>query len=240
VVSVDDAITLLGRTDSKKYNIIFIDQSLSIVGGKSAHLKIQKILPSGTLPEYVVMTDNKSIHAIHKIQSAGIRWYLFKPVIQKELRNIIQRIFSADSETLSTGQYEIKELVDEKPSQKLTILLAEDQVINQKIIVQLLGKKGWEVMTAKNGVEALQKAHDRQFDLILMDLMMPEMNGFDATREIRKDGQGKNIKTPIIALTANAMKGDREKCIEAGMDDYISKPIHLEDVFLIIEKYCYK
>jgi len=240
VTSVDDAINMMEKPGAKKYNILFIDQSLHTDGGEPAHLKIRKILPPGTQPEYVVMTNNKSIHAINKIQSAGIHWYLFKPIIQKELRNIIYRIFSADNEIHFTGQFEIKELVDKKPSRKLRILLAEDQIINQKIIVQLLSKKGWEVITAKNGVEALQKAHESRFDLILMDLMMPEMNGFDATREIRKEAYGKNFKTPIVALTANAMKGDREKCIEAGMDDYISKPIHLEDVFQIIEKHCYK
>jgi len=238
--SIDQALEHTGSPGSRKYDIIFLNHQLYEDGREPAHLNIRKIFSSDNFPEFVVMTGNKSIHSIKKIQSMGIRWYLFKPVFQTELRNIIQRIFTAESEIPSTGQYEMKELIDEKPAQKLTILLAEDQLINQKIIVQLLGKKGWEVMTAKNGVEALQRAHDRRFDLILMDLMMPEMNGFDATKEIRKDGQGMNSTTPIIALTANAMKGDREKCIEAGMDDYISKPINLEDVFKIIEKYCYK
>jgi CheY-like chemotaxis protein len=72
-----------------------------------------------------------------------------------------------------------------------------------------------------------------------MDVMMPEMDGFEATRAIRKAKTGKNAKTPIVALTANAMKGDREKCMAAGMDDYISKPIHPDDVFRTIEKFCY-
>jgi CheY-like chemotaxis protein len=91
-----------------------------------------------------------------------------------------------------------------------------------------------------HGAEALQRAHDTAYDLILMDVMMPVMDGFEATRGIRNDKQGKNSTTPIIALTANAMKGDRERCLEAGMDDYISKPLHPEDVFQVIEKYCYK
>ena len=83
----------------------------------------------------------------------------------------------------------------------------------------------------------MHKAHATEFSLILMDVMMPEMDGFEATRMIRQDTEGKNFKTPIIALTANAMKGDREQCIAAGMSDYISKPINPEEVFQIIEKY---
>jgi len=240
VVSVDHAIKMIKKPDAKKYNLFFIDQCIQTIGGEYAHLKINKILSSNSPAEYVIMTANRSRHVIKKIQSSGIHWYLFKPVIQKELRNLIQRILSSRSEISRTGQYEIKPLIDEKASRKLSILLAEDQVINQKIIVQLLGKKGWKVITAKNGVEAVQKAHETRYDIILMDMMMPEMDGFDATREIRKDAQGKNLKTPIIALTANAMKGDREKCLGVGMDDYISKPIHLEDVYQIIEKHCSK
>ncbi|MEI6454902.1 MAG: response regulator [bacterium] len=238
--SVEEAISMINNAGLKKYDIILIDQPLQMAETTPAHQRIGKSLQKNILPEYVILTDNKSIHSIKKIQGTGIRWYLFKPVFQHELKGLIQKIFSPEIDLDPAGQYEMKVLAEEKLSRKLHILLAEDQIINQKIIVQLLAKKGWEVITAKNGVEALQKAHVREFDLILMDVMMPEMNGFDATREIRKDTLGKNSSTPIIALTANAMKGDRERCIEAGMDDYISKPIHLEDVFTIIEKHCSK
>ncbi len=238
--SVEEAVGKTLAGSAKKYDLVFIDHPLQMADASPAHLKIGQALPKNTSPEYVILTDNKSIHSIKKIQGTGVRWLLFKPVIQHELRSLIQKIFSPEIDFDPTGQYEIKAVKEEKPGRKLRILLAEDQIINQKIIVQLLAKRGWEVITARNGVEALQKAHDNLFDLILMDVMMPEMNGFDATREIRKDSLGQNGSTPIIALTANAMKGDREQCIEAGMDDYISKPIHLEDVFTIIEKHCAK
>jgi CheY-like chemotaxis protein len=238
--SVAEALELIHKEPQKKYDLICIDHQIQMAEATPAHIKIGQAFPGDPAPEYIILTDNKSIHSIRKIQGTGIRWYLFKPVIQYDLRSLLQKIFSPEIDLGTEGQYELRALVEEKPARKLHILLAEDQIINQKIIVQLLAKRGWEVTTARNGVEALQKAHDSAYDLILMDVMMPEMNGFDSTREIRKDLLGKNSSTPIIALTANAMKGDREKCIEAGMDDYISKPIHLEDVFTLIEKYCPK
>jgi CheY-like chemotaxis protein len=131
-----------------------------------------------------------------------------------------------------------KTMEDSSPTRDITVLLAEDQIINQKIIVQILQKKGWNVTTAGNGLEAFRIAHEIPFNVILMDVLMPEMDGFEATGKIRADESGKNSKTPIIAITANAMKGDREKCLAAGMNDYISKPLHPEDIYHMIEKFC--
>jgi CheY-like chemotaxis protein len=223
-----------------KYEIIFLDKYLQSHQGQPFISLIRSRFSDSNLPEIVLLTDDKSIHSVRMMQASGIRYFLFKPVLQKDLKNLLSRIYRIDYNPDDKGQYEFRDFMEEIPLRKLKILLAEDQLINQKIVVQLLAKRGWEVTPAVNGVEALQKAHETAFDLILMDVMMPEMDGFEATREIRKDSEGKNVSTPIIALTANAMKGDREKCLESGMDDYISKPIHPEDVFQTIEKYCSK
>jgi len=235
--SPEEAMKSIKGTQGKKPGIIFIDHSLQQQNGKLLHEMIRSALPKSLKPEFVIITDNKSLHSVRKIQSYGIKQYLFKPVLQNDLRNILQRIASGETEIPVTGQYQLDELMGMHSGIKLNILLAEDQLINRKIVVQLLGKKGWAVTSAAHGLEAFQKAHESHFDLILMDVMMPEMDGFQATREIRKDKEGKNTETPIIALTANAMKGDREKCIESGMNDYISKPIHPDDLFQTIEKY---
>ena len=109
----------------------------------------------------------------------------------------------------------------------LTILLVEDNPINQKVASRLLEKAGHTVTLAENGLVALDRVSDREFDLVLMDVMMPEMDGLSATIAIREREQGTDRHLPIIALTANAMKGDREKCLDAGMDGYVSKPIQL-------------
>jgi CheY-like chemotaxis protein len=117
----------------------------------------------------------------------------------------------------------------------LSILLAEDNVVNQKVAVRLLEKSGQTVQAASDGREALKKLANQHFDLILMDVRMPVMGGFEATAAVRKMEKGTGRHIPIIALTANAMNGDRELCLAAGMDGYLSKPIHRQELFEQIE-----
>jgi CheY-like chemotaxis protein len=113
------------------------------------------------------------------------------------------------------------------------VLIAEDCKTNKYLAELLMGKLGFEVDIAESGKEAVEKASKVNYDLILMDIEMPEMNGYDATKQLRKDG----LTTPIIALTANALKGDDKKCIQAGCDDYISKPVDRKTLVEVIEKY---
>ena len=107
----------------------------------------------------------------------------------------------------------------------LKILLVEDNPINQKVASRVLEKAGHSVTIAGNGAEAITHVSDTEFDIVLMDVMMPEMDGISATVAIRESELGTDRHLPIVALTANAMDGDREKCLEAGMDGYVSKPI---------------
>jgi CheY-like chemotaxis protein len=117
------------------------------------------------------------------------------------------------------------------PLASLTILLVEDNPINQKVASRVLEKAGHTVTLAENGLVALDRVSGRDFDLVLMDVMMPEMDGLSATVAIREREQGTDRHLPIVALTANAMEGDREKCLEAGMDGYVSKPIQMTSLF---------
>lgn len=120
-------------------------------------------------------------------------------------------------------------------SQKLSILLVEDNPVNQKLAMLLLGKYGWKVTPVENGQEAIDKYSQEEFDLVLMDVQMPVMDGLEATRRIRLQEEGTGRRTPIIAMTARSMIGDSEKCLEAGMDYYISKPIRVENLLTAIE-----
>ena len=113
------------------------------------------------------------------------------------------------------------------------ILVAEDNLSNQKLISILLQKMGFDVVIADDGRQAVDKAVQQSYDLILMDMQMPVLNGYDATRELRNKG----CKTPIIAVTANAMTGDEEKCLEAGCDGYLSKPINRAELTDVIGTY---
>lgn len=119
--------------------------------------------------------------------------------------------------------------------QKINVLVVEDHFINQELMKEMLQRLNCSVHTVENGKQALNTLDDHSYDVIFMDLQMPEMDGFDATREIRK--REKEKKIPIIALTANAMQGEKAKCIEAGMNDYLSKPFEIQDIEKLINKY---
>jgi len=116
------------------------------------------------------------------------------------------------------------------------ILLAEDNAVNQKIVIKMLEKYGVRVDAVASGKEALDALRLAPYDLVLMDVQMPEMDGYEATRMIRQGKAGPQDKLPIIALTANAMTGDRERCLDAGMSDYVTKPVHLHDLLSVIER----
>lgn len=122
--------------------------------------------------------------------------------------------------------------MDYKLNRPLKILLAEDNIINQKVAMRMLERLGYHADIAANGEEVLQALKDRPYDIVLMDVQMPEMDGLDATRCIRSTP---GRQPYIIAMTAHAMKGDREVCLEAGMNDYVSKPVRIEELQAAIE-----
>ena len=133
-------------------------------------------------------------------------------------------------DTSSTPPIEIPE-----PGKGLRILLAEDNLVNQKVATRLLEKRGHSVLIAGTGQEALTLLESHAVDLILMDLQMPEMNGIEATRAIREDVRYGNRRTPIVAMTACAMESDRKRCLDAGMDGYLSKPVRAAELYEMIE-----
>jgi CheY-like chemotaxis protein len=128
-----------------------------------------------------------------------------------------------------------RSVADRQPAVRL--LLAEDNVINQKVAVKILDKLGYSVDVASSGREAVEAAALRRYDLILMDVQMPERDGFEATAAIRAREQESGIRTPIVAMTAHVMSGDRARCIEAGMDDYLPKPISAQAISAILTRY---
>lgn len=136
-------------------------------------------------------------------------------------------ILPVDSPQTAANQDVLRRL----PARPLKILLAEDHPINQKLVVMLLEKRGFEVTVASDGREAVQKFADGQYDVVLMDWQMPILNGIQAAKQIREIETDRSIRTPIIAMTAHASVEDRDVCLQAGMDDYISKPVRPERLF---------
>jgi CheY-like chemotaxis protein len=119
----------------------------------------------------------------------------------------------------------------------MRILVAEDNPVNQRVITVLLEKRGHSVVLACNGSEAIDFQEKQSFDIIFMDVQMPAMNGHDATRAIRRAEQSIGSRIPIIAMTAHAMKGDREQCLQAGMDDYLAKPVLIRELEAMLEAF---
>jgi len=167
-----------------------------------------------------------------RCRELGLAGYLTKPVGQAELLDALLRVagskVSADRPVLVT-RHSLRE-----ERRILHILLAEDNVVNQKLASQLLEKQGHTVVTAGNGREALDRLEKERFDLVLMDVQMPEMDGFEATAAIRKTEQATGVHLPVVAMTAHAMRGDMERCLAAGMDGYVSKPINAKEFLMAV------
>ena len=173
-----------------------------------------------------------------RCQELGVAAYLLKPVRQTELQAAIARALDANAALGTSTMITKNSLQAERPPhQTLRILLAEDNEVNQKLAVRLLEKRGHSVKVANNGRQAVEALAAAAFDLIFMDVHMPEMDGLEATRNIREGEAGTGRRQPIVAMTALVMKGDRERCLDADMDDYLSKPIRSQELDDILDRY---
>jgi CheY-like chemotaxis protein/nitrogen-specific signal transduction histidine kinase len=166
-----------------------------------------------------------------RCQELGVAGYLLKPIRQSELREAIARVLGAREQTGAIPLITRFSLGDARePGSVLRVLLAEDNAVNQRLAMRLLEKRGHRVVVADNGREALEALAKESFDLVLMDVQMPEMDGCQATAAIREKEAGTASHQVVIALTAHAMKGDRERCLAAGMDGYLTKPIRQKEL----------
>ncbi|MCO5546976.1 hypothetical protein L7F22_000416 [Adiantum nelumboides] len=175
------------------------------------------------------------VNSIRMCQGLGVRHYVSKPIKQSLLLKALQSALGVQ-ESPSTGE---KSQKSKGPARSLRILVAEDNVVNQRVMVILLQKWGHTAVIACNGAEAVEQASKEAYDLILMDVQMPICDGFSATAQIREleRARGKAIYTPIIAMTAHAMSGDGDRCLAAGMDFYISKPLNAKKLQEMLHGY---
>jgi two-component system sensor histidine kinase/response regulator len=173
--------------------------------------------------------------AAARCKEAGISASVLKPVKQSELLNAILEVLSAAARAAAPAPRRKEQAAPETAGRPLAVLLAEDNLVNQRLAVRILEKRGHRVVVANNGKEALAALEGQAFDLVLMDLEMPELGGFETVELLRARERGTGRHLPVIALTAHAMKGDRERCLAAGMDDYVSKPIRAAELFAAME-----
>jgi CheY-like chemotaxis protein len=170
-----------------------------------------------------------------RCKELGVQAYLTKPVRGAELLKAIQTVLGSADESDKEKSLITQHTLRENHA-GLKILLAEDNAVNQKVAVRVLEKRGHKVVVAGNGKAAVEATAMEEFDLVLMDVQMPEMDGLEATAAIRVREQTTGRHIPIIAMTAHAMVGDKEDCLAAGMDSYLSKPLQFKELFAVIER----
>lgn len=203
-------------------------QLIELMGGK---IGLESELGKGSSFHFILdmpaIADNALAQNQHAAQfrELGNTGYMLKPVSESNLQEAITAALVEPPQQLEPL---IMRHALRDTRRKLNFLLAEDNAVNQKLVVLLLGKLGHTVTVANNGIETLLHWHNRQFDAILMDVDMPEMNGYETTRRIREKEQTSGAHIPIVAMTAHAMQGVREECLRRGMDGYLSKPIDTE------------
>ncbi len=217
------------------FALVLLDMQMPVMDGYTVAERIRQ--ESEIAETKIIMLSSIGEHSDAELhQKLGIAAYLSKPVKQSSLMNTIMEVMIMPSLDKNSPTSGIPRAVRES-GQDYHILLAEDNAVNQKLAVRMLEKRGHTVAVANDGREALAALENESFDLVLMDVQMPEMDGFEATAAIREKESATGEHIPIIAMTAHAMKGDRERCLEAGMDDYISKPINVEKLYEIIEAF---
>ena len=188
----------------------------------------------------VLMTSIGQRGDAKRFQDLGFRAYLTKPVKQWQLLECLRTVYGESELACEEGSDELitAHSLSENRKRLVRILVVEDNVINRKIALKMLEKLGYRADAVENGREALSALEAVPYDVVLMDCQMPVMDGYEATAEIRKSSSGKlDTGVPVIALTANAMKGDREKCLMAGMDDYLSKPVSAEALKAMLDQW---
>lgn len=207
--------------EGNPYHALFLDQQLCDRSGLDfGKALLREATGCHTIPpELFLLCAGRNRGLGHRALEAGFSGCLVRPL----RASVLVRMMSLGIEAVQPTLADSPELV--QPGQLGRILVAEDNLVNRKVVVRLLTKLGYDVLVAENGKEAVQLTRSEDFDLILMDCQMPEMDGFEATRQIRLDEMEKDHRLPIIALTAGAIQGDREKCFAAGMDDFLTKPV---------------
>jgi signal transduction histidine kinase/CheY-like chemotaxis protein len=218
------------REAGAPYRLILTDMHMPKMDGFALVEQIRR-KPELSTATIMMLTSAGHQGDAARCKELGVSAYLLKPIRQSELREAIARVLGANKPEGVIPLVTRYSLQDARePGSSLMVLLAEDNAVNQRLVVRLLEKRGHRVAVAENGLEALAALKKEDFDLVLMDVQMPEMDGMEATAAIRKEEKRTGEHLAVIALTAHAMKGDREKCLAAGMDGYLTKPIRPQEL----------
>jgi signal transduction histidine kinase/CheY-like chemotaxis protein len=235
VASAEQAMGALCQAQAQRrpYRLVLSDVNMP---GQDGFSLTQRIRQSAGLQDTVVILLTSGGHPedAKRGEALGVAAHLMKPIKQSELFDAIALALGLAPDIEPTDQVPAKQL----SLPPLRILVAEDSLVNQKLAVSLLETHGHAVTIANNGKEAVNAVMAQQFDMVLMDVEMPEMDGLEATATIRAWEKSRRTHLPIIAMTAHAMKSHRQQCLEAGMDDYVSKPVRASELFEKMGRFC--
>jgi two-component system, sensor histidine kinase and response regulator len=229
------ALTLLASGDASgtPYRIVVLDMQMPGMDGLELARQIRKDHPAHQLTLIMITSLTEQGHAANA-RAAGIDRLLTKPVRQLQLFNAIASVLRPDA--AATPQRRAVELPPPSPAERGRVLIAEDNPVNQRLALIQVRRLGYHADAVSNGLEVLDALGRTAYDCVLMDCMMPEMDGFEATLALRaRERDGEHL--PVIAMTANAMQGDRERCLAVGMDDYLTKPVNPTTLAAMLQRW---
>jgi CheY-like chemotaxis protein len=234
-VKVDEAATAadgLNALRRARYDLAILDVQMPDMDGfqLATAVRAEKALARTKL---LMLTSAGQRGDGERCRELGIRGYLTKPMSRSDLLEALGTVLAASPEDAGTPEVVTRHTIAES-RRSLRVLLAEDNPVNQQVAVAMLVKRGHEVHVSSNGREAVAAVRERDYDVVLMDIQMPEMDGFEATQAIRAMPKGKDL--PIIGLTAHALSGERERCLARGMSEYLAKPFKGHELFAMVER----
>ena len=240
-VSAKEALDMLraARAEGDPFLIVLTDMNMPEIDGETLGKTI-KADPKLCDTRLVMITSYGKRGDAKRLEAIGFSAYLTKPVKQSQLYDCLATVLGAPDPLVKTPETALitRHTINEARRRGIRILLAEDNATNQEVALRVLEKLGFRADAVADGRQAVQALEAGSYDVVLMDVQMPVMDGFEATRAIRaREAKFPNRRIPIIAMTAHAMKGDRERCLEAGMDDYVSKPIAPRALAEALEKW---
>jgi CheY-like chemotaxis protein len=220
------------RQNGEPFRVLLVDVHMP---GTDGFTLLEQARARGELDGAVVvmLTSDRQPGDLDRCRELQVAAHLIKPVRQAQLRQALAAATGQRSDA-ATGAAGTRSIAAVDGSGRLRVLVAEDNAVNQKLARAMLTRLGHDCTLASDGREAIAEWGAGRFDVIFMDVQMPDLDGFEATREIRRLEAGTGVRVPIVAMTAHAMPGDRERCLVAGMDDYVTKPISLAEVARVL------
>ncbi len=234
--SGEKSIDMLRNAKADPYRLVLLDWKMPGMNGVQTARTILSDRTIPTAPKIIIVTAFGREEVMHEVENAQLDGFLIKPVSPSLMFDTIMEAFGKEvsgRRVTANNDDKLQESINHLRGAR--VLLVEDNEINREVAVELLGNAGITSVVTTNGQEALDALVKNEFDGVLMDVQMPVMDGYTATREIRKQDTFKGL--PVIAMTANAMAGDREKCLDAGMNDHISKPINVAEMYATMAKW---